>query len=188
MREKLNTQITKVEAAISNVKADQKRFAEDLKKAQDAHAEIENLKPKINEQESLEKTLDRLKNDLASANAVEKQITNLEKKMKDLRDKFTKNQEQIKAAEIKAKDAGELETLSKRDVELTRELARIRAKLESDEKFQSEIKNGLCPILSEKCLNLKPGQTLENFVSGQFTEIRTQISVFENEQKTLLLR
>ena len=55
MREKLNTAIAKTEAAIVNVKADQKRFSEDLKKAQDAHAEIEHLKPKITEQESLEK-------------------------------------------------------------------------------------------------------------------------------------
>ena len=98
------------------------------------------------------------------------------------------NQQQIKDAETKAKDADEFENLSRRDVELTQELARLRAKLESDEKFQSEIKNGLCPILSEKCLNLKPGQTLENFVSGQFTEVKTQISVFENEQKTLIAR
>ncbi len=184
-REKLNAEMAKTEAAISNVKADQKRFAEDLKKAQDAHAEIEHLKPKIGEQENLEKHLDKLKNELASANAVEKQIANLEKKMKDLRDKFTKNQEQIKTAEEKAKDAGEFENLSKRDAELTQELAKLRAKLESDEKFQNEIKNGLCPILSEKCLNLKPGQTLEGFVSSQFGEVRARISVFENERKTL---
>ncbi len=184
-REKLNAEMAKTEAAISNVKADQKRFAEDLKKAQDAHAEIEHLKPKIGEQENLEKHLDKLKNELASANAVEKQIASLEKKMKDLRDKFTKNQEQIKTAEEKAKDAGEFENLSKRDAELTQELAKLRAKLESDEKFQNEIKNGLCPILSEKCLNLKPGQTLEGFVSSQFGEVRARISVFENERKTL---
>ena len=184
-REKLNTAIAKTEGAITNVKADQKRFAEDLKKAQDAHAEIENLKPKIIEQESLEKTLDKLKNDLASANAVEIQIAGLVKKMDELREKYKTNQQQIKDAETKTKDAGEFENLNRRDGELTQELARLRAKLESDEKFQSEIKNGLCPILSEKCLNLKPGQTLENFVSGQFTEVRTQIGVFENEQQTL---
>ena len=185
MRETLNAEMAKTEAAISNVKADQKRFAEDLKKAQDAHQEIEHLKPKIEEQESLEKILDTLKTDLANANAVEKQIAGLVKKMDDLREKYKTNQQQIKDAETKTKDAGEFENLNRRDVELTRELARLRAKLESDEKFQSEIKNGLCPILSEKCLNLKPGQTLENFVSGQFTEVRTQIGIFENEQQTL---
>ena len=105
--------------------------------------------------------------------------------MDDLREKYKTNQQQIKDAETKTKDAGEFENLSRRDGELTRELARLRAKLESDEKFQSEIKNGLCPILSEKCLNLKPGQTLENFVSGQFTEVRTQIGIFEIEQQTV---
>ena len=114
-REKLNTQIAKTEGAITNVKADQKRFAEDLKKAQDAHAEIENLKPKISEQEILEKTLDRLKNDLASANAIEKQIAGLVKKMDELREKYKTNQQQIKDAETKTKDAGEFENLNRRD-------------------------------------------------------------------------
>ena len=36
----------------------------------------------------------------------------------------------------------------------------LQAALERDERFQKEIQNGLCPILSEKCLNLKEGETL----------------------------
>jgi exonuclease SbcC len=83
-----------------------------------------------------------------------------------------------------------LEKLQQRDTELTNELARFRAKLEADERFQREIKNGLCPILSERCLNLKPGQTLENFLSSQFSELKVKISSLEAEHKqiTALLR
>jgi hypothetical protein len=54
-----------------------------------------------------------------------------------------------------------LSTLEQREAVLTRDLAALQAGLERDEKFQSEIKNGLCPILSQKCLNLKEGETLE---------------------------
>ena len=78
------------------------------------------------------------------------------------------------------------ETLNKRDSELTHELAKLRAKLEADERFQSEIKNGLCPILSQKCLNLKPGETLEKYVSSQFSEVKTQIVTYETEKNSLI--
>jgi exonuclease SbcC len=39
--------------------------------------------------------------------------------------------------------------------------------------------------LSQKCLNLKPGETLETFLKSQFVEIKTQIATLETEQKSL---
>ncbi len=184
-REKLNTAKSKIENALVNVKSDQKRFQEDLEKVQKAHLEIEKLKPQVVEQEQLEKRRETLRNDLAKSEAVENQIKSLIAKMDDLRKKYVANKDQIKETEAKTKGAENFENLSKRDVELTQNLANLRARLESDEKFQSEIKNGLCPILSQKCLNLKPGQTLESFVGSQFSELKTQISAFESEQKPL---
>ncbi|HLA95889.1 MAG TPA: hypothetical protein VK612_09225, partial [Pyrinomonadaceae bacterium] len=53
--------------------------------------------------------------------------------------------------------------------------------LERDELFQKEIKNGLCPILSQKCLNLKEGETLDGFVTSQFGELRSQIAKLQTE-------
>ena len=184
-REKLNNEKSKVENALVNVKSDQKRFQEDLENAQKAHQEIEKLKPQVIEQEQLEKNRETFRNDLANANAIENQIKSLTAKMDDLRKKYIANKEQIKETEAKTQGAESFENLNKRDVELTQSLANLRAKLESDEKFQSEIKNGLCPILSQKCLNLKAGETLENFVGSQFSEAKTQISVFESEQNQL---
>ena len=184
-REKLNTAKSKIENAFGNVKADKKRFQEDLEKAQKAHLEIEKLKPQVAEQEQLENARDAFRNELAKSEAVENQIKSLTAKMDDLRKKYVANKDQIKETEAKTSSAENFENLSKRDAELTQNLANLRAKLESDEKFQSEIKNGLCPILSQKCLNLKPGQTLESFVGSQFSELKTQISAFESEQKPL---
>src|SRR5262249_22172069 len=64
-------------------------------------------------------------------------------------------------------------------------IAELRANLERDEKFQAEVRNGLCPILSEKCLNLREGQTLEGFIRDQFTELRSRIGLLESEKKTI---
>ncbi|HSK73786.1 MAG TPA: AAA family ATPase, partial [Pyrinomonadaceae bacterium] len=112
------------------------------------------------------------------------QIRSLDEKMNDLRGKYLKNKEQLKEVETKTETAKNYETLQKRDSELTRDITRFRAKLEHDEQFQSEVKNGLCPVLSQKCLNLKPNETLENFLKNQIVELKTQIETLETEQKS----
>jgi exonuclease SbcC len=184
-REKIQHEITKIESAQVNVKADQKRFSDDLEKSQTAHREIEKLNPQVKEQEELEKKREALRDDIAKSNSIEDRIKSLTVKRDELRKKLTDNLNEIRQTETQTKGAGDVENLQKRDAELTNNLAKLRAKLESDERFQSEIKNGLCPILSEKCLNLKPGQTLESFITTQFSEVRTQITTLETEQKEL---
>jgi exonuclease SbcC len=184
-REKLNVERHKIETAQINVEAERKRLQENLEKAQQAHREIEKLKPQIAEQELLEKRRDDFIEQTAQIRAKENQIRSLDEKMNDLRGKYIKNKEQVREAEARAETAKNYENLQKRDSELTRDITRFRAKLEHDEQFQSEVKNGLCPILSQKCLNLKPGETLETFLKSQFVEVKTQIETLENEQKTL---
>lgn len=184
-RDKLNAEMARVEKAQVNVKADQKKFQEDLEKSLKAHQEIAALEPKCTEQDQLEKERETLRNEVSDAKAVENQIASLTEKMDRLRESYRVNQTNIKDAETKSAEASFFEERSKRDQELTNNLARLRAKLESDEKFQSEIQNGLCPILSQKCLNLKEGQTLESFVKSQFGEIKTNIVAFETEQTQL---
>ncbi len=124
-----------------------------------------------------------MRNEVAEAKAVDNQIKSLTDKMNRLRDSYRTNQTQIKNAEVTSALAKDFENLQRRDTEMTREIARLRARLEHDEQFQSEVKNGLCPILSQKCLNLKPGETLETFLNSQFVELKTQISTFENQQR-----
>jgi exonuclease SbcC len=184
-REKLNVEQRKTENAQLNVLAEQKRLQENLEKAQQAHREILKLTPRIAEQETLEKRRDDFIEQLASTKSKQDEIRRLDEKMNDLRGKFIKNKEQIKETETKSATAKDYEMLQKRDSEITREITRFRAKLEHDEQFQAEVRNGLCPILSQKCLNLKAGETLEGFLKNQFAEIKTQIGSLETEQKSL---
>ncbi len=182
-RDKLNQEKSKIEHAQANVASDQKRFQENLERALNANREIESLKPKVREQEEFEKRLNALRNALASDKAKENLIKSLDEKISRLRESYKANQTQIREAESKGATAAEFEALQKQDTEITRQIARLRARLEHDEQFQAEVKNGICPILSQKCLNLKPGETLETFLKSQFVELKTQISTFENQQR-----
>ena len=175
-------ELERIENAIANIKADQKRLLESIDAVQKAHAEITELKPKAVEQEKLEGDLNGLREKIADAKAVENQIKSLDARIGRLRASYRSNAEQLKEAKTKAAGAGEIKALENRDAELLRQIATLKASLERDQKFQSEIQNGLCPILSQKCLNLKEGETLESFISSQFTDLISQIVGFETEQ------
>ena len=178
-------ELERIENAIANIKADQKHLRESMAAIEKAHLEIAALKPKVAEQEKLEAEAAELRQKIADARAVQKQANDLDQMIDRMRASYRTNAEQLKEAQEKSQRAGEVASLEKRDTELVREIAALNASLERDEKFQSEIKGGFCPVLSEKCLNLKPGQTLEAFVATQFTELRAQIVTIETEKTSV---
>lgn len=184
-REKFRAELAKVERAIVNVKADQKTAVEDRKKIAQAHEEIHGLSPKVVTQTKLEKKQETLRNGIAEARSAESQIKGLDEKIGQLRSRYRTNQLQKKEAEEKGVESVFLIERQKRDDEIRQSLANLRAKLKTDEQFQAEVENNVCPILSEKCLNLKEGQTLEGFLKDQFWGAKGKIDILEIEQKEL---
>ncbi len=85
-----------------------------------------------------------------------------------------------------AAKAAEVSQLSERERELTEQLANLRAGIARDEKFHREVKNGLCPILSQKCLNIGEDQTLEDYFKDQFASNTAQLSVLEKESANVV--
>ena len=175
-------ELERIENAVTTIKTDQKRLFESIENVSKAHAEIELLRPKAAEQEKIEHEITGLREKIAVARSIASQIAGLNERVTRLRNAYKANAAQIKDATEKAAIAAELAGLESRSGELIHSLANLQANLERDQKFQSEIKNGLCPILSQKCLNLKPGETLESFVSSQFSDIQAQITMFETEK------
>jgi exonuclease SbcC len=184
-REKLRIACTKIESAIAAIHADQKHLNRDLESIQKSHAAIESLKKLVRDQERLERDVERLRADVNRLDAALTKMKSLDEQLERLRESYRTNTAQLNEAREKGAGAERLNELESRDSELVRELASLQAALERDERFQKEIQNGLCPILSEKCLNLKEGQTLEMFVSSQFGEMKTRISMLENEKVSI---
>jgi len=178
-------ELERTENAIGNLKADQKRLQESMAAIEKAHLEIAALRPKVAGQEKLEAEASARRQKQADLRAVQKQAIDVDQTIERMRENYRINMAQLKEAEDRSQKAVEVSPLEKRDAELVREIAALNASLERDEKFQSEIKNGFCPVLSEKCLNLKPGQTLEAFVATQFSELRAQVAVFETEKASV---
>ncbi|MFZ1699670.1 MAG: SMC family ATPase [Pyrinomonadaceae bacterium] len=184
-RDRFRSELAKTETAIATVRSEQQRLEQQLARAAAAHSEIESLRPKAEEQQRLEKEIVTLREQAASVKMAAERIVSINAQLDRMREKYRINKTALEEAQEKAKFATRLIELEKSDAELVGDIAALRASIERDEKFQSEIKNGLCPILSQKCLNLAEGQTLEGFVSSKFPELRAQIATFENKRQTV---
>jgi DNA repair protein SbcC/Rad50 len=189
-RDKLRSEMSKIETEIVNQKAEQKSCGDNLQKVFEARENISKIQPKVREQEELEKQLEVLRTELAEAKAADKQVTSYEEKLKRLRSNLLEINDKIKAAEEKSAGVENLEDLQRRDTEITGEIARLQAAVEQNEKLERELyetlaKNHFCPILSQKCLNLETGKASKEFVGAKNGDGKKQIAVLQTEQKTV---
>ena len=184
-REKLRLETQKVESAIANVVAERKHLNQDLDSVRRSHEAIESLKQLVVDQERLEREVEQLRKDVNRLEAVCGRIAELDGQIVRLRESYKANKGQLNEAKEKSVAADKLVELEGRDASIIRELANLEAALERDERFQKEIMNGLCPILSQKCLNLRPGETLEMFVTSQFHEVKAKIDTLRGERSAV---
>lgn len=187
-RDRVKNQLAKLEADITGATAEQKGCGDNLQKAVEAARKAIELKPKADEQTTLEKERDRLRGELSDTKSAERQIEIYEGKLKNLRTRLSDINEKIKETEAAKLGAGNLEELQKREAEMTGELAKLRATIERDEQFERDIlegllKNHFCPILSQKCLNLETGKASNAVVAAQTSAAKAQIEQLETEAK-----
>lgn len=184
-RDRLKTELLKVENAEAAVRAEERHIRLQMAAIENSHKEIVLLRPLVDEQTKAEKEIAELRSKQANLRFRLDQAAELEEKLKALRSAFAQNKAALEQAVAAKATAAMLPEQQRRQALIVTELANLRAGLERDERFQSEIKNGLCPILSEKCLNLKEGQTLEGFVKTKFEDVRERIKVLETEHLQL---
>lgn len=180
-RERLRLELAKVETAAAAVKNDQKHAQDTLENGLNAHKIIESLKPHAPRQESLESKVSLLRDGLARTRDIKERVKSLGEEIQRVRERYRENRVKHTEALEKAKAANAGGKLRKRETAIVRQLAELEARLDHDRRFQNEIRNGLCPILSQKCLNLKDGETLESFVNSQFKDLRSQITALRAE-------
>ncbi len=174
-----------IRLTIDKLRSDQRYALEKLESIEKAKAEIITLEASEPQQTKLEQDVAELRDRLAAARAMRSQISALDERIIRLRTAYQTHRDRLREAESRAVEAAALTDLETQSGVILREIAEARAHLERDERFQSEIRGGFCPVLSEKCLNIKPGQTLEGFLTTQFGEMRSHIAVLERRRTEL---
>jgi exonuclease SbcC len=183
-RDKLNRELADIEKAIVNVKAEQKTVISKLEEIARTNKTLKELRPKAARQKEFEESKQRIENEITKTRVKKTRLDELAKSLTSLRERLKQNNEEIKKLEPQKLLALELPKLQSREKELTNELASIHARLERDREFQTQIQNGLCPILSAKCLNLGEGQSLEGFLNDKFSDLKSTRANLEKDQRS----
>lgn len=177
--------IEQAENSAQKLTAENARVNDRLEVIDKARVEIASLAGKAEKESALSASLDEIRDKLANARAARDNASVLQNRFERLRKEYKANSDKIRDAESRSADAAKLTDLETQHAAIIGSIATLRATLDRDRQFQQQIQNGLCPILSEKCLNLKPGQTLTDFVSDQFTDLNSRITGQESEKAKL---
>ncbi|HKG21194.1 MAG TPA: hypothetical protein VKC34_04790, partial [Blastocatellia bacterium] len=81
--------------------------------------------------------------------------------------------------------ASTLPSLEMRDQEIMEEVASLRASIDRENRILRSIKGGLCPLLSERCLNMKEGQSLDQFFKVQLGSEQQRLTSAEGARKEI---
>ena len=78
-----------------------------------------------------------------------------------------------------------LPQLEEEERALITEAANLKARIERDEEIIAQAKGGLCPLLAQRCLNMKEGQGLDQFFKSQVGSEREQLTAADRKRKAL---
>lgn len=182
VRENLKRKEMDLRNKISELEKEIKLLEQRLKQVEEARKEIISLGPSAERQKELEKKISELQRRLAAEIEIQRQIQNRQQKIEKLREDYKQKSNEIANLKEKIVETPSLDQLNERYRQLVDEIARIQAEIEADERFKKQIKDGLCPILSQRCLNIAEGETLENYVSLKSKNLVVQVNKIESEK------
>ena len=161
-----------------------KERTREAEKGRDAEARLAALE---SERLHVETTLSQAERAATSLKHLSSQRKDAAREAERLRREVAAFEKEMGALEGRSARASEAARLLTRESELTEQLAHLRAEIARDEKFHAEVKNGLCPILSERCLNIGEDQTLEDYFKDHYATNTAQLSVLEKEREGVSL-
>ncbi|MGA9996130.1 MAG: SMC family ATPase, partial [Pyrinomonadaceae bacterium] len=154
----------------------------DAEKGQGAQERVARLE---SERLGVETSLSKAEKAATSLDHLTKQKKDAARETERLRREISSHEKLIADLQKRSAKAAEAAPLATRETELTEQLANLKAEITRDERFHAEVKGGLCPILSERCLNIGEGQTLEDYFKDSFATNTTQLKALEKERASV---
>jgi exonuclease SbcC len=176
-----------LEPKIAAKRAEWRKISDEIKDAMRGETALETI-------EQLEIKLKTVSENLAAAEKAlttldllrpqqQAEETELEKSAQNLR----RVEKEIAALEKFSFQARQVGELSEKEIVLNQKIADLRAMIEWNAKFQTQAKKGVCPILPDKCLNLREGEQLAAYLTDQFLNNRDALESLETERSQIVV-
>lgn len=172
---------------ITAKRTEYKELSEKIKDSEKG-AEAENNIAKLEAQKkSIENDLRETDQALARLEILKPQYRTIKTEKEKQQEAATRIEIEITALETHQARAAQVGELSEVETSLVQKIANLRATIELDARFQREVKNGVCPILPDRCLNLRETETLNGYLTGKTTANTEALQKFERERKQVLV-
>lgn len=188
-----------LQSEITELQVLKRRAAQDERELISLRNEYHDLTKRLEEAEEVKALAERLPALEQGRQLVLKELREAELACERL---MLKQKEAKRSTETLAKRAGEIQTLEtelaaagnpeeliqalpgleKEDRALMEQATSLRLKIDREEKFSKEVKDGMCPLLSQRCLNIKDGQGLDQFFQLQLRDERDQLKRVERKR------
>ena len=174
--------LTRLDAELEVLRKQHAQTHARVKEAQSGEGASERVEALANERLGVETLLSQTEKASTSRKHLLDQRKMIEREINILRREITSLEKELTALQVFSGKASEVAQWLARDNDLGERLAHLRAELKRDETMRAQVKNGLCPILSERCLNMGEGQTLEDYFKVQLATNQAQIVSLQGER------
>jgi exonuclease SbcC len=153
----------RLERDLQLLREQHKATSEKLKRAERGQGAQERLEDLDIERIGLENEIARMREAAMSYKHLAEQQRQLQTEIARLRKITTTLEADIATLTTHAALAAQMETIEQRAHASAERVAHLRAEIKRDERMQQEVEGGLCPILSERCLNIGEDQNLDSY-------------------------
>ncbi|HYP26882.1 MAG TPA: SMC family ATPase [Blastocatellia bacterium] len=135
------------------------------------------------EREALEAQLREMRVALERLSERRKDLTRVRESIARLNGELNTLEKEMEAGLEAEEIASSLSSLESRDQEIMEEVAALRASIDRENRILRSIKGGLCPLLSERCLNMNEGQSLDQFFKLQLGTEQQRLTSAERSRQ-----
>ena len=185
-RQSLERQRVALDHDLAQMRDRYAKLAREIEKADELKAEAERAAALESERQQLDATIQQHELALKHAATQQNFLQQTRQTHARLQQELAQRQAELTRLDDLQSQAAQLvefETAQQRDTE---RLAHLRAELARDEEMiQSLATGGICPLLTEKCLNLKEGESLETRFRSGLVARRAEIKTLQAALKSL---
>ncbi|MCS6886078.1 MAG: SMC family ATPase [Acidobacteriota bacterium] len=155
---------------------------EELERFKNSDQKVAALESELSHQES---SLTDIRLRLEKLTHLSKRATELDSQIDKLENDLARQKAKLQSLFERRWQGDSLDKLELNYNLLTKELAEVKAKIDHNAQILRQIHGGLCPLLQQKCLNMKEGQTLEQYFQIQLDERHSLLKEKESQLSNL---
>lgn len=170
---------------LESLRADYGDVSKKIEEAEKMRESAERVPELEQRRRALEEELREMRVQLARISERKSELKRVREAIAKLNGEIQTLEKEIESASSAEKIAANLSQLESDYRAVFEESTGLRLSIEREEKILSKMQGGLCPLLSERCLNMKDGQGLDQFFKVQVGNERERLKIAERAKEDI---